>query len=330
MGTKNSVKKSLKECFSKSNLTFLKNLTKEEQKVDTLLDSNKEKEQKYSLFLTALIAKEYSVTNKQYFIDVKKTYGLLEENTKNLKKLKKLLNGLNSKILSLTLSEHETDDQIKFSIDSISADLNKYAELVDDVKPKLIENNTNINTFTSYHSTRLLLTTFDMDLGHELEETAELTSPVFDERTLKTSYSDMVTLNENKVLIISEKDEKVYLPYRKTELKAYLSQYPSEYYSYKNVIEKEFILPLDRFMNNQNLARFRETYSLYRDREASSSFTAFNQALKLSFKSNLNPAIIAACKTKKQLSNYILCLNENKTEDFTDFEIIYDMHPSKA
>lgn len=320
--------KSLKEYFSKLNITFLKDLTKEEQKVDLLLDNNKAKEQKYSLFLTALIAKDYSTTNKQYFIDVKNTYSLLEENTNNLKKLKKMLNGLNSKVLNLTLSEQETDSQITYAINSISKDLNSYAELVDEVKPKLIENNTTINTFTSYHSTRLLLTTFDMDLGDTLEETADLSSPKIDERSLKTSYSDIVTLNENKVLIISEKDNKVYLPYRKTELKAYLSQYPSEYYSYKNVIEKEFILPLNRFMDNQQLARFRETYTLYRDREASSSIVAFNQALRTSFKSDLNPAIIAACKTKKQLTNYILCLNDNNLDEFTDFEIIYDMAPA--
>ena len=320
----------LKEYFSGANLNFLKNLTKEQQKLDLLLDNNKEKEEKYSLFLTALNTKDYSTTNKEYYIDVKNNYSLLETNTDNLKKLKKLLSNLNSKILALTLSEPETKEQINYSVNSITSDLNSYAELLDEIKPKLIENNQNINTFTSYHSTKLLLTTFDMDLGQTLEETVELSSPVFDERNIETSYSDMVTVNENKVLIISEKENKVYLPYKKTELKAYMSQYPTEYYSYKNVIEKEFILPLNRFMTNQKLARFRETYSLYRDREASSIFTALNNATRVSFKSNLNPAIVAACKTKKQLNNYILCLDNQKTEDFSDFEIVYDMNPTNA
>lgn len=320
----------LKEYFSSANLNFLKNLAKEQQKLEKLLDSNKEKQEKYSLFLTALNTKDYSTTNKEYYIDVKNNYSLIEENTNNLKDLKRLLSGLNSKILNLTLSEQETKEQINYSINSITNDLNNYAESLDEIKPKLIENSTNINTFTQYHSTRLLLTTFDMDLGNSLEETVDLASPVFDERNITTSYSDMVTVNENKVLIISEKENKVYLPYKKTELKAYMSQYPTEYYSYKNVIEKEFILPLNRFMTNQKLARFRETYSLYRDREASSIFTALNQATKVSFKSNLNPAIVAACKTKKQLNNYILCLDDKKIEDFNDFEIVYDMNPAKV
>ena len=330
MNANRQANKSLKEYFSDSNLNFLKNLTREEQKVDGFLESNKTKQEKYSLFLTALATKDYSTTNKQYFIDVKNVYSLLEENTNGLKKLKKLLNALNTKVLSLTLSDQETEDQVTYQVNTISSELNSYAEQLDELKPKLIENNKTINTFTSYHSTRLLLTTFDMDLGYNLEEYVDLSSPIFDERILKTSYSDIVTLNENKVLIISEKDRKVYLPYRKTELKAYLSQYPSEYYSYKNVLEKECIVPLDTFMNNQGIARFREAYTLYRDREAQSSLVAFNQALKVSFKNDLNPAIIAACKNKKQLNNYILCLNDKKPEEFKDFQIIYDMNPANA
>ena len=80
-------------------------------------------------------------------------------------------------------------------------------------------------------------------------------------------------------------------------------------------------------MHNQSMARFRETYSLYRDREATSVLEAFKAAMQLAFKGELNPAIIAACKTKKQLNNYLLCLEENKTDDFQDFKIIYDMTP---
>lgn len=80
-------------------------------------------------------------------------------------------------------------------------------------------------------------------------------------------------------------------------------------------------------MHNQSMARFRETYALYRDREATSVLEAFKAAMKLAFNHELNPAIVAACKTKKQLSNYLLCLEENKTEDFTDFKIIYDINP---
>lgn len=318
----------LEKLFSEENLKFLKNLNQEISKIDILIEKNQVKDEKYSLFLTALSTKNYSKTNKEYYLDVKNIYSLLEKNTKNLKSLKNILSSLSAKLVSLVLSNEDVN--VKNQVKEINTMLNKYSELLDEVKPALTQNNINTNTFNRYHSTRLLLTTFDMDLGDDLDEEITLISPQTMSASLDTPYACFINTNENRTLVISEKENKVYLPYRKTELKAYMSQYPTQYFSYKNVIEKEFILPLSHFMNNQSVARFRETYSLYRDREATSSLTAFQKAFSLTFKQNLNPAIIAACKTKKQLDNYLLCLAENKTDEFTDFEILYDMNPKQA
>lgn len=319
--------KDLRMFFSEENLIFLKNMNEELSKIEMLLEKNQNKEEKYSLFLTALTTKDFSNTNKEYFLDVKNIYDILEKNTALLKNLKSTLSTLSTKLLALVLSDStSTTPEL---VNEINNNLNHYIELLDEMKTDFIQNNLSVNTFTSYHSTRLLLTTFDMDLGENLDESINLISPNSTTSQINTSYSDMVGTKENKVLIISEKENKVYLPYKKTELKAYLSQYPTSYYSYKNVIEKEFILPLNYFMNNPSMARFRETYSLYRDREATSVVEALKKALSLAFKSELNPAVIAACKTKKQLNNFILCLDENKLNDFSDFEIIYDVKPQK-
>lgn len=319
--------KDLRMFFSEENLIFLKNMNEELSKIEMLLEKNQNKEEKYSLFLTALTTKDFSNTNKEYFLDVKNIYDILEKNTALLKNLKSTLSTLSTKLLALVLSDSSsTTPEL---VNEINNNLNHYIELLDEMKTDFIQNNLSVNTFTSYHSTRLLLTTFDMDLGENLDESINLISPNSTTSQINTSYSDMVGTNENKVLIISEKENKVYLPYKKTELKAYLSQYPTSYYSYKNVIEKEFILPLNYFMNNPSMARFRETYSLYRDREATSVVEALKKALSLAFKSELNPAVIAACKSKKQLNNFILCLDENKLNDFSDFEIIYDVKPQK-
>lgn len=320
--------KDLQNFFSEENLNFLKNLNQELSKIDILIEKNQKKEEKYSLFLTALSTKDFSTTNKEYFLDVKNIYSLLEKNSEYLKNLKNTLSSLSAKLLSLVLSS-ENDTNSK-SVKNITTTLNKYIELLDEIPSNFIKNNIEINTFTSYHSTKLLLTTFDMELGDNLDETINLISPSNMSDSLDSAYSSLINTNENTTLIISEKENKVYLPYKRTELKAYMSQYPTEYYSYKNVIEKEFILPLNYFMNNPSVARFRETYSLYRDREALPSILALKKALSITFKQELNPAIIAACKTKKQLDNYLLCLNENKLDDFVDFEILYDMNPKTA
>lgn len=315
----------LKNFFSEENLNFLKNINNELSKIDVLIEKNQKKEEKYSLFLNALTTKDFSNTNKEYFLDVKNIYSLLEKNSSSLKNLKNTLSSLSANLLSLMLS----NEQSKHSelINKINFSLNKYVELLEELKKDFVPINANINTFTNYHSTQLLLTTFGMDLGDTLDESINLLFPNATNGKIETSYSEFVGTTENKTLIISEKENKVYLPYKKTELKAYMSQYPTQYYSYKNVIEKEFILPLSYFVNNPTFARFRETYSLYRDREALSTFTSIQKAISLTFKSDLNPAIIAACKTQKQLNNYLLCLKENKLSDFTDFEILYDINP---
>lgn len=320
--------KDLEKFFSEENLNFLKNLNQELSKIDILIEKNQKKEKKYSLFLTTLSAKNFSTTNKEYFLDVKNICSLLEKNSENLKDLKNSLSNLSTKLVSLVLSEE--NENVSNLVNNIGSGLTKYIELLDEFKLSIIKNNVEINTFTSYHSTKLLLTTFDMELGDSLDENITLLSPNNMADSLNSAYSNLINTNENNTLIISEKENKVYLPYKRTELKAYMSQYPTQYYSYKNVIEKEFILPINYFMNNPTLARFRETYALYRDREALSSVQALRKSLSLTFKQNLNPAIIAACKTKKQLDNYLLCLDENKLEDFIDFEILYDMNPKKV
>lgn len=321
--------KDLNLFFSEENLEFLRNINQELLKIDNLTEKNQKKEEKYSLFLTALTTKDFSNTNKEYFLDVKNIFSLIEKNRETLKNLKNTLSNLSAKLLSLVLNNDQSANATEL-INEINNILNKYIEQLDDMKKDFVSNNISINTFTSYHSTRLLLTTFEMDLGDNLDDSISLIYPNTPSGKIETSYSDIVGTTENKTLIISEKENKVYLPYKKTELKAYMSQYPLSYYSYKNVIEKEFILPLNYFMNNPSLARFRETYSLYRDREASSPFEAIQKALSLTFKSELNPAIIAACKTKKQLNNYLLCLADNKISEFQDFEILYDIKPKKA
>ena len=320
--------KDLKLFFSEENLEFLKNINTELSKIENLIEKGQIKEEKYSLFINALTAKDFSNTNKEYFLDIQHTYSLIKQTQEDLKNLKNFLSRISTKLLSLVLNNCQPEETTHL-INEINSNLNQYIELLEEIKKSFVANNISINTIDSYHSTKLLLTTFEMDLGEKLDETISLVSPNTTNK-IDTSYSDIVGTTENKTLIISEKEQKVYLPYKKSELKAYMSQYPTSYYSYKNVIEKEFILPLDFFISNPSIARFRETYSLYRDREASSTFDAFKQAINLAFKSELNPAIIAACKTKKQLNNYLLCLSENKLDDFTDFEILYDINPQTA
>lgn len=136
--------------------------------------------------------------------------------------------------------------------------------------------------------------------------------------------------DDNPILLVSEKDKTVYLPYAKHEVLEYIEQYPEQYSSFDDVVEKEFILPIDLYVKHPVIARFRETYALIRDRESKSILEAFKLAMDMMFRYELNPAIIAACKTQEQLENYLECMEKKKLDEFKDFEIRFELMPLKG
>lgn len=132
-------------------------------------------------------------------------------------------------------------------------------------------------------------------------------------------------LDDNKTLIISEEDGKVYLPYTKDEVKEDMAQNKGKKIS--ELIEQNYILPLDRYKNSMK-ARFREGYKLMHEREGKSRKSAFMLGLELMFETNLHPAIISACKNLEELDIYLDCLEDNELEKFSCFKIIYKSLPT--
>lgn len=132
-------------------------------------------------------------------------------------------------------------------------------------------------------------------------------------------------LDDNKTLIISEEDGKVYLPYTKDEVKEDMVQNKGKKIS--ELIEENYILPLDKFKNSMR-ARFREGYNLMYKREGKSRRSAFMLGIELMFETNLHPAIISACKNLEELDIYLDCLEDNELEKFSCFKIIYKSLPT--
>lgn len=142
-----------------------------------------------------------------------------------------------------------------------------------------------------------------------------------------TVNQEDLNIEDNNTLIISEKDNCVFLPYTVDELNSYLTSFPSDYSSLTSVINKEFVLPLNYFSKHPSLARFREAYSLMRDKEAKSVFESLKYSSNMMLKYDLNPAIISACRTEDTLNHYVDCLENNKLDNFNAFKIEYRMNP---
>lgn len=133
----------------------------------------------------------------------------------------------------------------------------------------------------------------------------------------------------NNFLIISEIENKVYLPYRIDELKEYIINDKEKYIDLQDVIKKEFIKEYKIFFDTPSKARFFETYKLIKNKEKRNFIVAFFYAIKMMFYKDINAAIIASCKNQLQLNNYLYFLKSKNVDNFEYFKIIYDVSPQK-
>ena len=127
-------------------------------------------------------------------------------------------------------------------------------------------------------------------------------------------------------LVISEKENKVILPYTIKELEKLLRDTSNKCTSKKQIVEKLFTLPMNRYKNSA-ISRFKEAYKLVKERDTGSKRNAFDLAIELFANYNLHPAIITACQNINELDIYLACLEYNELEDFHFFEIQYEAAP---
>lgn len=136
-------------------------------------------------------------------------------------------------------------------------------------------------------------------------------------------------MKDNDTLIISEEDNQVILPYKLSDVERQYKKNKKKYSSVKDLIQNEYIIPTDNFKNPIK-SRFREAYQLIKKKEHGHLKEALELGFELMFQSNLNPAIIAACKNLKELDIYLDCLDDNELDKFSCFNIVYNMPPSKS
>ena len=135
---------------------------------------------------------------------------------------------------------------------------------------------------------------------------------------------DVDQLKDNGVLLISEVQDKVILPYTKEEVEKILEK--ENYDNAESVINDKFVKPYAEYKDLYR-ARARETYKLLTEKEGYSMIEATGIVLKLFKKRYLHPAIISACKSLDELDVYLDCLAKNELDDFKIFEIKYELYP---
>ena len=126
--------------------------------------------------------------------------------------------------------------------------------------------------------------------------------------------------------MISEKEQLAFLPFFYKDIQKIYDTSKSRYETMQDVVNSLYVIPLARFKNSA-MSRFKESFRLMREKENASIIKSLDLGLELMFKYELNPIIIAACRNLDELDIYLDCLEENELENFSCFEIKFEVMP---
>ncbi len=300
--------------FTPKDFEFLKDTNNKQEKLDFEIKMTKLKRDKIIEAINRINIEEKEIENidtnhlKKYVDIAENAFDSVNKIIENLTQLLNKFNDIEQDIIQLVVKKESNNNvDVTQTVENINQKIIKFQ--IEDRKIKNENEKLNINVNAFLNQNNLNIVTKDK---------------VERENVKLDSVSD---IKDNLELIVSERQKRVYLPYTKSEIEEFLENYPDEYKTAKDVIEQEFIADISIYNKHPILARFREAYSLYRNKEMKSPIDSLKFAMDIMFRSDLNPTIIAAVKSEKQLENYIECLEKNKLDEFKYFTITFEVNP---
>lgn len=300
--------------FTPKDFEFLKDTNNKQEKLDFEIKMTKLKRDKIIEAINRINIEEKEIENidtnhlKKYVDIAENAFDSVNKIIENLTQLLNKFNDIEQDIIQLVVKKESNNNvDVTKTVENINRKIIKFQ--IEDRKIKNENEKLNINVNAFLNQNNLNIVTKDK---------------VERENVKLDSVND---IKDNLELIVSERQKRVYLPYTKSEIEEFLENYPDEYKTAKDVIEQEFIADISIYNKHPILARFREAYSLYRNKEMKSPIDSLKFAMDIMFRSNLNPTIIAAVKSEKQLENYIECLEKNKLDEFKYFTITFEVNP---
>lgn len=332
--------------FTSKEFNFINNANLECKNLDSIINKENELRDVIVNFINNLNNSISSSENNKDEIsklatDAQQIFEKINDSIRTLQNLKLLYLKISVDIAELLIKiEANSNNQVTYEdkVREIKDIISTFETEDENTKEKVLLNGIMVNTFLQNPITKKYISNFDIDFhitsndSNSTSEDHNTTSNITEDTSSNTdnTFSNAEKIdssNDNPILLVSEKLGKVFLPYTQNEISLYLNQFPNEYSSLEDVVNKEFVLPFDYYTKHPVVSRFRETYSLIRDRESMSVIDALKYALEIMFRADLNPVVIAACKTQEQLENYISCLENNNLNDFKDFEIKFEVNP---
>lgn len=245
------------------------------------------------------------------------TVSLLKKSFEQVNDIQKLISKLDSDLTSvITLY----DKSLENNLDEIKANLVEYNKQRDDLSHKILEFEIN-NTTILNSIIRLSLSVAPKKIKKPLVIS---NPPELERDTLKIDIE--LQPYDNNTLLVSEKEQKAYLPFFYSKIKEIYENPNTQYSTLQDIVDDLYVVPLDKFKNS-SVARFKEAFHLVREKEKGSISKALDLGLELMFKSELNPIIIAACRNLDELDIYLSYLEDNETYEFSCFKIKFEVMP---
>ena len=291
---------------------LIHNLKIEKEKITETMNLYHSKKMNLLSLTTNMITMSNSLDkNKlEIFYD---TVSLLKQSFENINAIQELASKLEENLDS-TISL--VDKSIDNNYDEIKANLVEYNKQQDELSHKVLSFET--------ANTSIINSTIMFSLIISNKKAKKKIIPIVKKENTKIDVE--LEPHDNNILIISEKDQKAYLPFFYSEVKKIYKTSGNQYLTIQNVVDDLYVLPLTQFKNS-SMSRFRETFHLVHKKEKGSVSKALDLALELMFKHNLNPIVIAACRNLNELNIYLDCLENNELHDFSCFEIKFEVMP---
>lgn len=298
------------------NDNLINSIKLEKDKITQLLNLYHNKKINLMAMTTNMLEAANSIGNNK-LNDFYDTIHLLKKSFESIEKIENLASRLCEDLTS-TISLY--DKSLDNNSNEIKANLIEYNKQKDNLTNQIIEFE-NMNTTILNSTIELFLKTY-----HNKKKKKQ--NLVFVKSFVNHRPKIDIEINheDNNILIISEKEQKAYLPFYYSEVETIFKNSSNQYATLQDVVNDLYIVPLSKFKNSA-ISRFRESFQLIRDKEKGSITKALDLGLELMFQYELNPIIIAACRNLDELDIYLDCLEENQLYDFSCFEIKFEVSP---
>lgn len=310
----NNTKEALIKELNTKKKTVEQQLLLQDKKKDILL-------QYCNLIINVIyITKEVKNNWDDILIKIKKAIADLSLNINQLSSLKEKTNKMLQDTVAIKSDDEDEVNSLYLKLDEYNQEEEK---IIDNILDKNIKDENTI--YNIIKKANELLTKHNetvnkiVNNNEKQEKTIEKENKVSSEENICDNK-----MQDNRVLIISEADKKVYLPYYYKDIINIMKNTKEK--NPESIIKEKYIIDISKFKNSIT-ARFKEAYNLIRNKENGSIVKAINLGMELMLNYSLNPAVIAACENEDELDIYLDCLEENELDQFKIFDIKYITAP---